>query len=70
MSVIRLIVGGQPRELAVHFVGDLLPGLTLPPDGRGIAIAINDAVVPKSRWLEHELRDGDRVEIVKAVPGG
>ncbi|HZK75961.1 MAG TPA: sulfur carrier protein ThiS [Candidatus Kapabacteria bacterium] len=70
MSPIRLIIGGEPQELKACLVDDLLIPLSLPEDGRGIAIAINDSVVPKSRWREHALKEGDRIEIVRATQGG
>jgi sulfur carrier protein len=37
---------------------------------KGIAVAINDAVVPRSRWSSVELVDGDRVEVLTAAQGG
>ena len=70
MNPIRLIIGNQTTELVACSVNDLITILNLPPDGRGIAIAVNDAVISRSRWQEHELRDGDRIEIVRAVQGG
>jgi sulfur carrier protein len=70
MSHIRLIIGEEPRELEVSNVNDLIATLNLPSDGRGIAIAVNDAVVSKSRWHEHKLNNGDRIEIVRAMQGG
>ncbi len=70
MSSIRLIISGEPKELEARCVNDLANALRLPEDGRGIAIAVNDAVVSRSRWEEHALRDGDRIEIVRAVQGG
>ncbi len=66
----RLIIAGEEKEIKARFVNALLNELHLPEEGRGIAIAINDVVVPKSRWPEHELREGDRVEIVRATQGG
>lgn len=36
----------------------------------GIAVAVNDDVVPRSRFDEHELREGDAIEIIRAVAGG
>lgn len=36
----------------------------------GVAIALNDAVVPKSQWEQVALKTGDRIEIVTAVQGG
>jgi len=38
--------------------------------GRGIAVAVNGEVVPRSRWPEVALRAGDRVEVLRAVGGG
>ncbi|MEB3020484.1 sulfur carrier protein ThiS [[Mycobacterium] crassicus] len=38
------------------------------PD-RGIAVAIDQAVLPKSRWAT-ALSDGARLEVVTAVQGG
>jgi sulfur carrier protein len=66
----NLFIGQEKKNIDVRSVGDLLQALTLPKDGKGIALAINDAVISKSRWQEHELRDGDRIEIVRAVQGG
>ena len=66
----NLFIGQEKKSLDVRAVSDLLKALSLPEDGKGIALAVNDAVVSRSRWLEHELRDGDRIEIVRAVQGG
>lgn len=37
---------------------------------RGIAVAVNDMIIPKSKWNETELKENDNVEIVHAVQGG
>jgi sulfur carrier protein len=37
---------------------------------RGIAVALNDAVVPRRAWPTTRLKAGDRVEIVKVMVGG
>lgn len=39
------------------------------PDRAGVAVAVNDEVVPRASW-DRPLADGDRVEIVRAVQGG
>lgn len=36
----------------------------------GMAVAVNGAVVPRSRWPATELADGDQVEVLTAVQGG
>jgi sulfur carrier protein len=48
-------------------VADLLEKLGLSP--KGIAIAVNGAVVPRGEWGQ-QLRPGAIVEILTAVPGG
>ncbi len=37
---------------------------------RGIAVALNGAVVPRAAWKETPLRAGDTIEIVRARQGG
>lgn len=37
---------------------------------RGIAVALNDYIVPKSKWGETEVKENDNIEIVHAVQGG
>ncbi len=37
---------------------------------RGVAVARNGEVVPRSRWDTERVRAGDRIEIVSAVAGG
>lgn len=34
------------------------------------AVEVNQSIVPRSRHGSHELRRGDRVEIVQAIGGG
>jgi sulfur carrier protein len=36
----------------------------------GLAVAVNDEVVPRSRWASTALGAGDRVEVLTAAQGG
>jgi sulfur carrier protein len=36
----------------------------------GVAVACNEAVVPRSEWAATVVRDGDRIEILVAAQGG
>ena len=38
--------------------------------GPGIAVAVNDTVVPRGAWIHTLLREADRVEVLTAVQGG
>jgi sulfur carrier protein len=64
-------VNGQAREVTppirLRDVLDLPEGATIP---RGIAVAVNGQVVPRSQHATTELTDGAKVEIVTAVQGG
>lgn len=65
-----LTVNGKPRD--VHedaSLSDLLPRQAA-SSPRGIAIARNGAVVPRSGWDREQLKPGDRIEILNAVGGG
>ena len=43
---------------------------TLGLGDRRLAVEVNRELVPRSRFPEHALRDGDTVEIIHAVGGG
>lgn len=36
----------------------------------GVAVAINNRVVPRAAWLSTHLADGDTLTVIKAVCGG
>ena len=35
-----------------------------------IAIEINKKIIPKSSYINHELKDGEKIEIITAIGGG
>ena len=47
---------------------DILQHLRIESDG--VAIAVNNAVVPRAKWERTPVRDGDTIEIIHAVQGG
>ena len=55
------------------FVGENLNELiTLVGAGtqKGIAVAVNDEVVPKDQWNQRQLTEGDQVLIIEPTQGG
>ena len=42
----------------------------MPEKQKGIAIALNNSVVPKTRWHTQFLKQNDEVLIIKATQGG
>jgi sulfur carrier protein len=43
---------------------------TLVDNTKGMAVAINNSVIPQSKWDETELKEGDKVLLIKATQGG
>jgi len=39
-------------------------------DLRGVAIALDEEVVPRSNWATCRLHEGQRIEVVRASQGG
>jgi sulfur carrier protein len=67
----RVLLNGAETELADGAtVATALDTLDLPGAGRGVAVAVDAEVVPRGQWPAHELHDGARVEILRAIQGG
>lgn len=65
----NILLNGNPREEPAELtVAQLLSRLEMPP--RGIAVELNQQIIPRNRHAEHKVRDGDRIEIVSLVGGG
>ncbi|MFD1873915.1 sulfur carrier protein ThiS [Hymenobacter bucti] len=37
---------------------------------RGLAVAVNDAVVPRAKWASHAVQPHDRILLIRATQGG
>jgi sulfur carrier protein len=66
----HLTVNGTPRafERPLATLADLVRTLGL--EGKRIAVEKNGQIVPRSRYADTPVTDGDRLEIVGAVGGG
>jgi sulfur carrier protein len=63
-------VNGKSERLAADALSDLLRAHGIEPVARGFAVAVNGALVPRTRWAATKLRAGDKVDIVRAFAGG
>ena len=67
----NVVVNGAERVVADGLtVADMVLQLDVRSDASGIAAARNGEVVPRSRWHETTLAEGDRLEVLHAVQGG
>jgi thiamine biosynthesis protein ThiS len=67
----KLQINGEARTFAdpaPFTLTALIESLNMKPDR--VAVELNREIVPRDRWPETALKDGDRLEIVHFVGGG
>jgi sulfur carrier protein len=66
---VNIVLNGKPQQLPGPLtVAQLLESLNMPT--RGVAVEVNLQIVPRSLHAEHQLREGDQLEVVSLVGGG
>ncbi len=69
----KLTVNGQQRDCDAANLAELwrreAADLEI-SEPRGFAISLNGAVVRRAAWSTTSVRDGDAVEIIRAMSGG
>ncbi len=69
MTVINILLNGEPREVAKEIrLDQLLDFFSLPK--QRIAIELNSNVIRRSEWPQTRVAGGDRIEVVHFVGGG
>ena len=63
-------INGAEEPLVAATLAALLEEKAVDVAQRGIAVALNGAVVPRAAWPVTRLHPGDSVEIVRARQGG
>lgn len=71
LRAMDLLVNGEKRQFDGEelTLSELLTRMDI-AQRRGIAVAVNYEVVPKSSWDDAKICDGDEIEIVRATQGG
>jgi len=64
----RVTVNGEAREIASTRVDALLAELEY--EGSHFAIALNYDVLPRAKWADTPLKNGDEIEIITPRQGG
>ncbi|SFU77301.1 sulfur carrier protein ThiS [Xenorhabdus koppenhoeferi] len=65
----NIIVNDQPITLSAPItIGQLLEHIQRTQTG--IALAINQAIIPRSEWHTHHVNDGDSILLFQAIAGG
>jgi sulfur carrier protein len=64
-------LNGQESEVQPgETIASVLRRLDLPPEARGIAVAVDGEVIPRAGWETCVLSDEARVEVLTAIQGG
>jgi sulfur carrier protein len=67
----RVVLNGRDAQLRDGAtVRAAVDALDLPAPDRGVAVAVDAEVVPRGEWDTHELSEGARVEVLRAIQGG
>lgn len=66
----EITINDHTKILAGQLTVQQLLDLEIPDKQKGIAVAINQTVVPKTAWGSTPIADKDRVMIIKATQGG
>jgi sulfur carrier protein len=70
-SSLVLHLNGEPVEVRPGAtVADLVTALVAGDDPKGVAVAVDRCVIPRSEWATTPARAGSLVEIVSAAAGG
>lgn len=48
----------------------LLNELNITPDKKGMAIAVNENIIPKKEWKNYQLKNNDQILVIIAAQGG
>jgi len=66
---VKLIINNQEQEfLSVNSLLDILKEKKIAQNG--IAVAVNETVIPKTEWEKFSLKENDSILIIKATQGG
>jgi len=69
MTNFSVFVNGESVELSEPLTaGELLVMFAI--QRKGVAIALNGGILPRSEWDQQLIAEGDRIEIVTAAAGG
>lgn len=64
----KVLVNNKETELNGSTVADLVRELALPE--KGVAITLQNRIVPRTQWEQQPLQEGDSLVIIKAACGG
>jgi len=68
LYVMNVQINNQDRQTEARNLQDLAIELQLPQ--KGVAVAIDNQMIPRGNWAQTALQEGARIVIIKAACGG
>ncbi len=69
-DIVTIFVNGNPKHFPVGVTLEEVLQKCAWHDKNGIAVAVNQRVIPRHQWANVSLQANDEILIVQAVPGG
>jgi sulfur carrier protein len=66
----EIIINDQKKNFTSELTVQQLLDLEIPEKQKGIAVAINNSVVPKAQWHLKTIEPNSNILIIKATQGG
>jgi len=66
----EILINNQSHTLPSSSSLDKVLNVLSITDRNGIAMAVNEVIVPKAQWAQHVLTEKDKVLIIRASQGG
>ncbi len=66
----EITVNQQKQIIPDDYSVEQLLSFLMPGTEKGIAVAINQQIIPKSIWLSHKIKPEDNIMLIRATQGG
>lgn len=64
----KIYLNHQALELEIQTLAELLAAQNIEP--KGLAVAVNNNVVPRAEWAATPLKEQDQIHLFHAIAGG
>lgn len=65
-----ILINNQKHTISANSSLQTIVNTQLGEKQKGVAVAVNDSVIPKLNWENHILKSNDHILIIKATQGG
>jgi sulfur carrier protein len=65
----NITINNQIKSINAETIQQLMD-MEMPEKQKGVAVAVNNSVVPKTEWTKHKINPNDAILIIKATQGG